>query len=264
MAMSDSLLAERVETAGWTDLMRACPDGLAAGLGLSIIERAGAMTSVASRIPVAMFNRSCGWRTLENWKAALVRHRESGAEDYFLQPLPGAEAAFAGWASAEGLVLRSRWTKMIRSCDAPPEASTSLRISEAGTAHAQAFADVALAGFDMPPMLAPWLVALSARPGWRTYVGWDGDAPVSAAALRIDGDTAWCGLGATLPSHRGRGGQSALFGRRIADARDAGCRVVVTETGEDTERAPNPSYRNMVRAGFRLTHLRENWAQPKV
>lgn len=262
MLTDDSLLAERVEAMGWADLMRACPDPLAGGLGLSIEQRGDAISSIVARIPVGMFNRSCGWREEKDWVFALDRHRRSGAPDYFLQPLPG-ETGFADWAKSQGLAHRSRWAKMIRSTDSPPKPDSALRITE-GASHAQAFAAVAAAGFGMPPTLAPWLIALASRPGWRIYVGWDGEKAVSAAALRIHGNMAWCGLGATLAEYRGRGGQSAMFARRIADARDAGCRVVVTETGEDTVKAPNPSYRNMVRAGFRLTHFRDNWAPPKA
>jgi len=256
----DSPLVEAVEAAGWIDLFRACPPGLAAGLGMSVVAEKGVATAIASRIPIAMFNRSFGWTSVAAWETALKSHRISGAADYFLQPPPYGDSAFADWARAAGLVRRGRWAKMIRGREAPPAASTSLRITDAGPRHADAFAAAALGGFGMPPALAPWLVALAHRPGWRTYVGWDGDTPVSAAALRITADTAWCGLGATLPAHRNRGGQSALFVRRIADALDAGCRAIVTETGEDTPKAPNPSYRNMVRAGFRLAHFRDNWA----
>jgi len=264
MSTDESRVAEQVEAAGWADLMRACPAGLAQGLGLSVDQQAEAITSIASRVPPPIFNRSCGWRTEGDWTAALDRHRRSGAAEFFLQPLPDAGPTFAGWARAQGLVHRSRWAKMIRDCATPAEARTDLTITEAGTKHADAFAAVVLGGFGMPPLLAPWLVALAARPGWRSYVGWDGNTAVAAAALRIDGGTAWCGLGATLPDHRGRGGQSAMFARRIADAAAAGCHVVVTETGEDTEAAPNPSYRNMVRTGFRLAHFRDNWGPPKV
>lgn len=256
----DSWIVEAVEAAGWSDLMRACPAELAAGLGISVTDEKGAATTIASRIPIALFNRSFGWQTPAAWTAALADHRTSGAADFFLQPPPYGDPSFERWAIAAGLVKRSRWAKMIRGRDMPPEAQTSLRISDAGPQHAAAFAAAALGGFGMPPALTPWLVALAHRPGWRTYVGWDGDTPVSSAALRITADTAWCGLAATLPTHRGRGGQSALFARRIADALDAGCRLIVTETGEDTPQAPNPSYRNMIRAGFRLTHFRDNWA----
>ena len=259
-ATGDSRIVEAVEAAGWTDLMRACPAELAAGLGMSIVEDKGVATAIASRIPIALFNRSFGWLETSAWETALKSHRLSGAADYFLQPPPYGDAAFEGWARAAGLVRRSRWAKVLRGREKPPEAPSSLRITEAGPQYAEAFASAALGGFGMPPALMPWLVALAHRPGWRTYVGWDGDVPVSAAALRITADTAWCGLGATLPTHRGRGGQSALFARRIADALEAGCRVIVTETGEDTPQAPNPSYRNMIRAGFRLAHFRDNWA----
>lgn len=253
-------LVEAIEAVGWSDLVRACPAELAAGLGMSAIEEPGAASLIAGRMPVALFNRSFGWVSLQSWATALQRHRASGAADFFLQPPPYADATFADWAGKAGVVRRSRWAKVIRGREKPPQAATSLRITEAGPAHAQAFAAAAIGGFEMPAMLAPWLVALAHRPGWRTYVGWDGATPVSAAALHIAGDTAWFGLGATLPSHRGRGGQSALFARRIADALDAGCRVMATETGEDTPQAPNPSYRNMIRAGFRLVHFRDNWA----
>jgi hypothetical protein len=46
----------------------------------------------------------------------------------------------------------------------------------------------------------------------------------------------------------------------MRDAREQGCRMVVTETGEEDEQDPvNHSYRNMVRLGFRLAYARRNW-----
>ena len=73
---------------------------------------------------------------------------------------------------------------------------------------------------------------------------------------------AWLGFGATLEEARGRGGQSAMFATRLADARAQGCRWAVTETGEETEEEPvNHSYRNMLRSGFRLAYARRNWVR---
>jgi hypothetical protein len=54
-----------------------------------------------------------------------------------------------------------------------------------------------------------------------------------------------------------------LLARRVADALAQGCRVIVTETGEDTADAPNPSFRNMMRTGFRTVHFRDNWGPPR-
>ena len=52
-----------------------------------------------------------------------------------------------------------------------------------------------------------------------------------------------------------------MFARRLHDARAAGCRFAVVETGEDTPEEPNPSYRNMLRAGFELAYFRHNWVR---
>ena len=64
---------------------------------------------------------------------------------------------------------------------------------------------------------------------------------------------------ATLPPERGRGAQGALMARRMRDAAEMGCKWVITETGEETPDLPNPSYRNMVRLGFKLAYFRQNY-----
>lgn len=253
--MSDeSRLVEGVEAAGWADLVRACPPPLAQALGLRVIEAPGAASTMAPRMPIPLFNRSFGWQSPEDWQAALKRHRDSGAADFFLQPPPWATRGF----DADGLRPRGRWVKTIRGREPLAEMPTTLRIAETRRRDGEAFAAAAVGGFGMPPALAPWLVAMVGRPGWRTYIGWDGEQPVAAGALYTRGETAWCGLGATLPSHRGRGGQCALLARRVADSLAQGCRVVVTETDED-----NPSFRNMMRTGFRVVHFRDNWGPPR-
>ncbi len=111
----------------------------------------------------------------------------------------------------------------------------------------------------MPPQVRDALTATIDRAGWTHYLGFDGDTPVSTASLYVTGDAAWLGNAATLEEYRGRGWQTAMLAQRLADARDAGCRWAVSETGEETEEDPvNPSYRNMVRAGFRLAYARRN------
>ena len=42
-------------------------------------------------------------------------------------------------------------------------------------------------------------------------------------------------------------------------AAEAGCEVVVTETGEPVEGLANGSYRNIVRAGFEPLYVRPNY-----
>jgi GNAT superfamily N-acetyltransferase len=167
-----------------------------------------------------------------------------------------------GWVEARGYARSRAWVKMWHSLSAIPEAPTDLRIERIGPEWADAFGRIgAVEAYDFPESVGPAAAAAIGWPGWSHYIGFDGDVPVSTAAMRIEDGAAWFGFGATSPSHRGRGGQSAMFARRLRDAREAGCRFAVVETGKDTPEDPNPSYRNMVRAGFELAYLRHNWVR---
>jgi hypothetical protein len=165
-----------------------------------------------------------------------------------------------GWFEARGYVRSRTWVKMWHSLTQIPDATTDLRIERIGPEWADDFGRLSVAeAYGFPEVVGT--AAGVGRPGWDHYVGFDGDVPVSTAATRIEDGVAWLGFGATTPSHRGRGGQSAMFARRLHDARDAGCRFAVVETGKDTTEDPNPSYRNMVRAGFELAYFRHNWVR---
>ena len=167
-----------------------------------------------------------------------------------------------GWLTARGYVGGRRWVKLWHDLVEIPTPATSLRLERIDPSSAEAFGRIAVAAFEMPPIVAPFTTAPIGRPGWTHYLGYDGDEPVSAAAMYVTGDVAWLGFGATLESARGRGGQSAMFAARLRDARAAGCRWAITETGEETEEEPvNHSYRNMLRAGFQLAYARRNWVR---
>jgi hypothetical protein len=140
-----------------------------------------------------------------------------------------------------------------------PSIPTDLRIEQIGKEYADAFADITLTVFKMPPELRPWTCDFVGKPGWSHYLAFDENQPVSAAALFVSGDIGWLGFGSTLESHRRRGAQGAMFARRIEDGLKLGCRWFVTETGEDTPESPNPSYHNMLRTGFKLAYLRPNY-----
>ena len=142
-----------------------------------------------------------------------------------------------------------------------PDASTGLRIERVGPEWAEVFGRLIVESFEFPDGLTGAAGVTIGASGWHHYIGFDGDIPVSTAAMRIEDGAAWFGFAATSPSHRGRGGQSAMFARRLHDAREAGCRFAVVETGEDTPEEPNPSYRNMLRAGFELAYFRHNWVR---
>ena len=141
-------------------------------------------------------------------------------------------------------------------------ATTDLRIERVGSEWADEFARIGVIdAYGFPDVVAGVASRSVGRQGWTHYLSFDGDTPVASAAMRIEDGVAWLGFGATQETHRGHGGQSAMFALRLRDARDAGCRFARTETGKDTPDDPNPSYRNMVRSGFELAYPRHNWVR---
>jgi hypothetical protein len=176
---------------------------------------------------------------------------------------PGAEPPeLVAWFEERGFPVSRRWPKLWRSLrDLPEPPPTSLRVQSIGRDRAEDFATIVNAAFEFGEELEPALPLAVGRPGWSHYLGFDGDRPVAAGAMYVTGDIAWMGFGATLEAARGRGGQSAIFHRRMSDARDAGCRLAFTETGPDSEEEPNHSFRNMIRLGFQVGYHRPNYVR---
>jgi GNAT superfamily N-acetyltransferase len=124
------------------------------------------------------------------------------------------------------------------------------------------FADVVIAGYELPAELAPTLAAIPAIEGCSAYVAYaDGEA-AAAGAIHVSGDIAWLGFAATKPEHRRKGGQNAILAARLERARELGVATVVTETGVMQDGRPSNSYRNILRGGFEEAYVRENYLSP--
>jgi len=90
-------------------------------------------------------------------------------------------------------------------------------------------------------------------------MAFDGETPVATGAVYIRGQFGWIDFASTLPQYRGRGAQAALVERRIRDAAEWECRWLIVETAEEKPDHPAPSYRNMVRYGFKVAYARPNY-----
>lgn len=190
-------------------------------------------------------------------------YRDLGIGQSVIHLAPGAAPAeVVGWVGEEGYMPGRRWVKVWHDLREIDEPSPALPIEVTGADGADAFADVCATAFGMPPIVAPLIAATIGRAGWTHYLGYEGETPVSAAAMHVTDGVAWLGYGSTLEAARGRGWQTAMFLRRLRDARAAGCRMAITETGEETGDDPvNHSYRNMLRTGFRLAYARQNYVR---
>ncbi len=166
--------------------------------------------------------------------------------------------SLTGWLRDRGLEPSWGWMTFRRGVDGVTERPTSLRLVRVGPAEAPAFGQIVATGYGLPQTVVPWAAQAHAA-GWDCWLALDGDRPAAAAGVFIAEGVGYLGFAATLPEHRGKGGQNALLAARIEHARATGCDVVVTETGERRDDRPSNSYRNILRSGFAEVAVRANW-----
>lgn len=218
----------------------------------------GAMCVAHERVPIPELNRAI----------PVGQHVDVGAIAGWFAGGPHAVAVPPGYVgleemlAAHGYAPGYGWMKFRRPDADAPAVEPGLRVEE--SLDREAFALANGEGFGIPPELAYELCGFVGAPGWHCFVAWAGDEPAGSAALYADGRDAWLGIGATRPAFRRRGAQTALLAARIARARELGASTLSTETGERREGAPNQSYRNILRAGFREAYPRPNWRSPAV
>jgi len=219
----------------------------------------------------AFFNRILGLGVGEPATESLLDEaiavfQNAGCKNYIAQVSPMAQPAqYPEWLAARDFKPSRNWAKMYRGNEPAPVIPTDLRLEPIGKDQADAYTDVVLTTFEIPAILRPLMKGSVGRPGWHQYLAFDGEKPVSVAAMFIKGEVGWIGNMGTLKMYRKRGAQGAMFARCIQDGLALGCKWFITETGEETPKEPNPSYHNMLRSGFKQAYLRRNYLhQPPV
>lgn len=173
-----------------------------------------------------------------------------GDTSFYVAVSPDADPSLDVLLEARGLEPGWGWMLFARGPSVAPPVETSLRIVEVDAETREAWARVVTAAYALPDTTLPWFAAVPAVPGWHAFLALDDDEPAAAAAVWIEGSAAYFGMAGTVPEHRGKGGQGALFAARIERALAAGCTTLVTETGELRDGSPSSSYRNIRRYGF--------------
>lgn len=259
---------ERVEQQAWADLVRLAPKAFASAIDLESARIGGALFVMAAKLPQFQFNFLHGAGLGDDdgrcIAEAVRRFKAAGQTRFIVQvpqgPKAGLIESFARDAGLQPTPLA--WAKFARSTAEPPIVDTSVVIREAGHSEREMFGQTAVAGFGMPAAMSGWLAQIVGEPGWHAYLSFDGETPIGAGALYVNGDYAWCGIGSTVPNARKRGGQSAMLARRISDAGSLRARMVATETGVPQTDQPAPSYKNILSSGFDVAYVRPNWTLP--
>ena len=101
--------------------------------------------------------------------------------------------------------------------------------------------------------------AEDALPGGARYIAEFRGKPVGMASFPIMDGVGYFGTAGVLPHYRGRGIQTALIRRRLADAPASGCDLVLGGGSMATT-----TYRNFERAGLRLIPTGMHWTTINV
>jgi hypothetical protein len=256
-------LADLIEARACADLYAAAP----AALQACAHAMAGATVLCLPTLPVSYFNRVVGLgndqpATEADLDLVIGIFSSAGVPEYWIQLSPGARPAeLPRMLAARGFAPppRRSWSKFLRATEPAPTAKCEYAIRPARAADAQAIAQVVATAYGMPPAIAPWFAALVGRPDWQVWVAEQAGAIVATGSLYVTGRHGWLGVGATLATHRGRGAQSSLLAARVRAAREAGCDMVATETGDPVSDEKNQSLENIRRAGFEWICSRVNY-----
>jgi GNAT superfamily N-acetyltransferase len=239
---------ESAELAAFLDVLRASPELC------DVTEVGGATCALLRGLESRMFNRVLRLTSTDPLDEIAAFY---GSTPWWVNDSHGVGPAL----EERGFARDYGWMKFSRGVG-PREARSELTVVQVEPEQAEDFARVVVGGYELPEWTMPLAANVVGRPGWSCYVAYEGEEPAGAGALFVQGDVGWLGFGSTLPAFRGRGAQSVILATRIEEARQQGCTLVVTETGELQADRPSSSYRNIVRAGFREEGVRPNYKAP--
>lgn len=221
--------------------------------GEQAVAIAGARCGRAPGAPdVPMLNRVVGLgvdRVVDDADLDAIEAAMEGTS-FYVAVAPTADRKLDAKLADRGFEAGWGWMLFERPPVPPEPVRSSLVVREATEADSEAWAHIACEAYGLPVALDPWIASIISHPNWTGFLALDGDEPVALGALWVEDDAAYFGFGATLPAHRGKGGQAALFAARIERALAVGCTTLVTETGERRDERPSSSYRNILRQGF--------------
>lgn len=241
----------------WVETLRDLPGNPA---GVTVERIGGAVALACETLPDLDFvNTVHGLDPADDDQVASVTafYRGAGRRGWTeVAPGPGADALMerltaAGWAQT------GFWCTFHGAPAALP-APEGVDVAEATAADMPEFARIHLDGHEVPPddrdaaeaAVRGWF----GQPGWRLYLARVDGVAAATAALTIGDGLGYLANAATLPAMRGRGCQTALLARRIADAAAAGCDTIASlaEFGSGSQR-------NLERAGLRVAYTQAVW-----
>jgi GNAT superfamily N-acetyltransferase len=254
-----------IESAALNDFAHSASKKTIEKCGIKIFSVGGVKGLIASKIDVLAFNRVVGLGIKEPIDERVVdiilnKIDANKVKRFFIQIHPEIYSdQIRRLLELHYFYHYNNWVRLVRDNSSPYKVKTNLEIKNITKNESKSFAEIVVKAFEWPDELAEWIASPIGRKNWYHYLAFDKNVPVASAAFFHSGDYAWFDFAATYPEHRGKGAQSALLARRIEDCRELGVKTIIVETAEQTSKEESPSYRNVLKAGFKEAYKRPNY-----
>ncbi len=260
--------SEYIELQALQGLYAAAKGSLRSELGIRCLETKDTFALQAKRLPrsAIVINRVIGLGLnsepgQDEFNALINFYEDNAIERYFVHLHPDAKpAVLTQWLKERALIEARAWQKFELSKSDFSESNTALTVRLVNEQERADAAQIICDAFDLGDLSVPWLTELSLQEHWHVFVAIIDDTVAGTGSVYIQNNLAWLDFGATAPEFRCKGCQSALLNARLAYAFSQGCDKALTCTGVDVEGDPQHSYKNILKAGFKPTYVRRNFA----
>lgn len=256
---------ELVESAAWKDFYRSASPEIVARCGIKTFPVGGVTGTIASKIDILAFNRVVGLGIKEPIDERIIdiilnKIEVSGVKRFFIQIHPEVYSdQLRRLLVSHDFYHYNNWVRLIRDNSPATNMKTNLTIKKISKIEGKSFAGIVVKAFNWPYELMDWIASTAGRKNWHHFIAFEKDIPVGTAAFYLSGEFAWFDFAATHPDFRGKGAQSALLAERIEVCRELGIKTIIVETAEQTPDKEVPSYRNVLKAGFKEAYKRPNY-----
>ena len=182
----------------------------------------------------------------------IARYRAAGIARFSVLMSPGPQAKpIERWLLRRGFTRHSGHALLVRDLRVVlPRTTAAVKVIRATPADRATIVRILAASFGMPASRRSWSLAAAASRETEHFLALLGATPIGVGALRVAGELAWLGAGATLTRWRRRGAHRAVILARLRRPRALGCRTAWVETGIPERGRPGSSRRNLLRLGF--------------
>jgi GNAT superfamily N-acetyltransferase len=256
---------ELIESAALNDFAHSASKEIIEKCGIKIFPVGGVNGLITSKIDILAFNRVVGLGIKEPIDERVVdiilnKIEANQVNRFFIQVYPEVYSEkLRRLLELYNFSHYNNWVRLVRDTSPAHKVQSKLEIKNITKNESELFGESVIKAFEWPDELTEWIASPIGRKNWCHYLAFDKNVPVATAAFFRSGDYAWFDFAATHPEHRGKGAQSALLARRIDDCRKLGVKTIIVETAEQTSKKESPSYRNVLKAGFKEAYKRPNF-----